>query len=262
MSIRHKTARILLNSKRVLTDAIQLTHQFLKDRPNNLELSRQILRRNAEHVNKGGNSLAYTLLRLDREIVFIRYKGMILYIRDKVVDYTVSINKPSLLWYSQASDASKVDTTSTHAKNSKGDIHKNNASSKVARVAFMITTQQKRILREMAYTEANIRGLKPLEALLIIENAISCNEEDWRAMVSDLVNAEMLNQSKSDDSQAIIEEKINNEHVESELEQSPEITSKRDFKNDQIVDVEPKIGLDERKQKQLLLPRSGKDQLR
>jgi len=132
-----------------------------------------------------------------------------------------------------------------------GANYKASASSKVARVAFMITSQQKRILRDMEYTEGEIKSLKPLEALLIVENGISGQEEDWREKVSEMVREEMLNESEDDETQVGAEGEISNDDVESTLGESSDITSKHD-----------KTDTRDRKPSLVLLVGDGKDQIK
>merc|ERR1740124_1421685 len=132
-----------------------------------------------------------------------------------------------------------------------GANYKASASSKVARVAFMITSQQKRVLRDMEYTEGEIKSLKPLEALLIVENGISGQEEDWREKVSEMVREEMLNESEDDESRVGAEREISNDDVESTLGESSDISSKHD-----------KTDTRDRKPSQVLLVGDGKDQIK
>lgn len=72
MSVHRVMTRMLQNATIFLSDSIHLTHQFLREKPSTIERLREILRKNASY-DSGSNTIAYTLLKLDREIVFLRH---------------------------------------------------------------------------------------------------------------------------------------------------------------------------------------------
>lgn len=105
---------------------------------------------------KKANTLATSLLRVEREANLIRYHGFLGYFRN--------VNAVTQKFgFSSSSESLKGDQTTPTPAPSKN----------VARVAFMITTSQRLELSErLGFTPDQIKALKPIEATLILDHSL------------------------------------------------------------------------------------------
>ena len=111
------------------------------------------------------NVAAVKLLHLDREIGLLQYYGVQEYARR-----WMKSRSPS-----STSSQSIAQTTEQVG----GTSNKSNNNNNVARVAFMITSEQRRKLSvDLGYTKQDIRSFKPIEALLLIENNVKKTSSD------------------------------------------------------------------------------------
>mmetsp|Transcript_19531 Transcript_19531/g.28522 ORF Transcript_19531/g.28522 Transcript_19531/m.28522 type:complete len:346 (+) Transcript_19531:100-1137(+) len=169
--------------KRILLEATQLSKSAFVARPTTVIEARQLLQKAV--ASNESSTLAMTLLRLDKEIVYMKYEGMGAYINKRMcVKNMLNFNFSSIAEDSSTrmGSAGKNDTASVPGTNA-------NRNEKVAKVAFMITKMQKQTLQHMyMYSEKHVKALKPIEALLIIEHKIYADDESkWRAQLDQLV---------------------------------------------------------------------------
>lgn len=102
------------------------------------------------------NTLATSLLRVEREANLIRYHGFLGYFRN----VNTVTRKLGFSSSSKSLKGAETQTTPAPSKN-------------VARVAFMITTSQRLELSErLGFTPDQIKALKPLEATLILDHSL------------------------------------------------------------------------------------------
>lgn len=97
-------------------------------------------------------------------------------------------------------------------------MKKNEASDekgKVGKVAFMITKQQKQVLKQsLNYSDQDIKGMKPVEAMLLMEHKVvksnmEGDDESWKDMLQNLVREnEMLLEKEAQEAQKRIEETV------------------------------------------------------
>ena len=144
--------------------------------------------------------MAIKVLEWDRELNMIQYHGAQEYLRRWWVSKSWS---PSSLFAgsSSTSAASSTNTTATSSQSSVGDNDDNNQATNktnVARVAFMITSEQRQKLSiELGYTPQDIRSIKPIEALLLLEHGIQRVSDggDFRSTLKELLeeNESLMN---------------------------------------------------------------------
>ena len=147
-----------------------------------------------------GNVVAESALRLDREVGLMRYHGLGGYVTAKggvralllpsgssSDDAAGGFNLTRFLFgppsgHGREASVSAADTDAGTSKSTGAT-----SSAKKARVAFMITaTQRQQLSTELGYTAGDIRSLKPLEALLILEHQIKPgNDEEVRRLVNE-----------------------------------------------------------------------------
>ncbi|KAL7440310.1 hypothetical protein ACHAXM_007073 [Skeletonema potamos] len=105
------------------------------------------------------NLAAIKLLQWDKEFGLLKYYGIQEYVRT---------------WFNSRSSISQ-------ATEQGGTSPKNNNSTS-ARVAFMITSEQRQKLSvDLGYTQQDIRSFKPIESLLLIENNVKKTSDDGDA---------------------------------------------------------------------------------
>ena len=148
------------------------------------------------------NLAAVKLLHLDKEFGLLKYYGIQEYARRWMKSRSSSVAQ---------SAQQKVGVGGTSSI-------KSNDNTNVARVAFMITSEQRQKLSaNLGYSKEDIRSFKPIEALLLIENNVpktlsSGNEDDvqynFRDKLKELVDANeklIARQASSSSSTADIE---------------------------------------------------------
>ena len=111
------------------------------------------------------NVAAVKLLHWDKEFGLVQYYGIQEYARR--------------WWQSRSSTTTSLSSTAPSSPQVSGDITVTKSKNKVARVAFMITSEQRQKLSvNLGYTQQDIRTFKPIEALLLIENNVKKTSED------------------------------------------------------------------------------------
>lgn len=153
--------RVLLTKPANLAAYKEKTKQLLLDqsRPSSASFS----------SSSSPNFAAVKLLHWDKEFGLVQYYGVQEYARRWLKSrssYSSSTTSPSI---SQATEQVKVGGTSSSIKN----------NNNVARVAFMITSEQRqRLSVDLGYTQQDIRSFKPIESLLLIENKVKKTSDD------------------------------------------------------------------------------------
>lgn len=126
------------------------------------------------------NLAAVQLLHLDKEFGLLKYYGIQEYVRRWIKSRSSSIAQSAQQKVGVGGTTSSV---------------KSNDNTNVARVAFMITSEQRQKLSvNLGYTHEDIRSFKPIEALLLIENNVTKTNEDdvqynFRDRLKELVDA-------------------------------------------------------------------------
>ena len=171
--------------RRIFQEATHLTHQFYRHRPTSIIQTRQILQQTVNGAsgtsatsNITSNSLAMTLLKVDKEIVYMKYEGLSQYFTKRFQDSTM---KRKMFNPLPTADTCSTGATTTATASTSSSINRstNTSNQRKARIAFMITKQQKQILAQrFHYTPTMIKTLKPTEALLIIENGLHAYDYD------------------------------------------------------------------------------------
>ena len=190
--------RFVTRTRLVASDSWNLASTLLKARPTTIPSARAALMQCVKSNN--GNIVAESALRFDREVGLLRYHGFGGYVTAKggvralllpsapvSGDGAGGFNLTRFLFgppsghgrearVGATEDSGTVTAKSTDAT----------SSAKKARVAFMITAaQRQRLNAELGYSAEDIRSLKPLEALLILEHKIEPGNEE---KVNRLVN--------------------------------------------------------------------------
>jgi hypothetical protein len=111
----------------------------------------------ASPASDEANVAAMKLLEWDKEWNLMRYYGFREYGRR--------------WWNSRSSGSSRAITNRTESMSSK----------KSAQIAFMITSEQRRLLGDLGYTPDDIKSFKPIEALLLVKNSLRkyCDVPDY-----------------------------------------------------------------------------------
>jgi hypothetical protein len=168
------TKLVLQQVSAISREALVISRHLYQTRPSSITETRQMIHKLAIS-NAPENTLSMTMLKMDKEIIHMKYHGLFNYISKKI---NFGVLK-------DAKDPTLTRNLVTKSENQK----------KQARIAFMITREQKVILsKTLGYPEDEIRRLKPLEAMIIIEHSIEHNGMDWKSRVSTLVeqNEQML----------------------------------------------------------------------
>jgi len=170
--------------KSVLREAASLSREIYKRRPTTVIETRQILQSLVQSSNRNDALLTTSLLKIDKEMVYLKYEGIEKYTQNKFrnTSFESRLNHLTPSFFSSGTDET-------------GSQQKLSAESKpnnqVGRVAFMITKQQRQQLHALNYGDGIIKKLKPIEALLLIENEIEADKtrEDahWRNKLNALM---------------------------------------------------------------------------
>lgn len=173
-------------AKKVLLDSKTLTQEALQHKPTSRIATRQLLQKQVSNDNQ----VAESLLKLDKELVLLEYHGASEYMKQKFSkeEQVIQVNK------NEASDE-------------KGTVGK---------VAFMITKQQKLVLKQsLNYSDQDIKGMKPVEAMLLMEHKVvksnmeGGDNDSWKETLQNLVREnEMLLEKEAQDAQKRIEETV------------------------------------------------------
>lgn len=153
-------------------EALAISRHLYQTRPSSITETRQLIHKLAISTAPE-NTLSLAMLQIDKEIVHMQYHGIFNYITKKI-NFSVG--------------------TGLKDQTSKRNlITKNENEKKKAKIAFMITRQQKLILSSsLGYPQDEIKRLKPLEAMIIIEHSIEHDAVDWRSRVATLVKENEL----------------------------------------------------------------------
>lgn len=172
-------------AKKVLLDSKTLTQEALQHKPTSRIATRQLLQKQVSNDNQ----VAESLLKLDKELVLLEYHGVGDYMKQKF---------------------SKEEQVIQVKKNETSDER-----GKVGKVAFMITKQQKQVLKQsLNYSDQDIKGMKPVEAMLLMEHKVvksnmDGDDESWKEMLQNLVREnEMLLEKEAQEAQKRIEETV------------------------------------------------------
>lgn len=179
--------RFASKTRLVASDSWNLASILVKVRPTCIPSTRAALMQCARSDN--GNVVAESALRLDREVGLMRYHGLGGYLTAKGGVHALLPSSSSgggfdltrFLFgppsgHGREARASSPDTDSGI---STSDSTTSSSSPKKARVAFMITAAQRQQLStRLGYTAGDIRRLKPLEALLILEHCIKPGSDE------------------------------------------------------------------------------------
>ena len=79
-------------------------------------------------------------------------------------------------WSSRSSTSSQITSNADSA-----------STKKTAQIAFMITSEQRRLLGELGYSSNEIRSFKPIEALFLVKNSIQ-KQSDFREKLKVLID--------------------------------------------------------------------------
>ena len=136
---------------RVGRDGYLLLEAYLRDRPSTLSVKPLLLDQARE-----SNSVANSILQMDKQIGLVRYYGVMGYFREQLKKKTPV-------------------TTTTQAFKS------TDVAPSTARIAFMITEKMKQELREtLGYENEEIKQMTPLQASLILHHQIKPESKEER----------------------------------------------------------------------------------
>uniref|UniRef100_A0A7S0XM92 Uncharacterized protein n=1 Tax=Skeletonema marinoi TaxID=267567 RepID=A0A7S0XM92_9STRA len=164
--------------------------------------TKQLLLDQSRPSSASPNLAAVTLLHWDREFGLLQYYG---------------VQEYSRRWMKSRSSSSTTSASISQATEEVGgtSINKSTNNNNVARVAFMITSEQRQKLSvNLGYTQQDIRTFKPIEALLLIENNVKKTSDDddhhqynFRDRLKELVdeNEKLMAKQASSSSGASIE---------------------------------------------------------
>lgn len=150
-------------------EAMTISKQLYQSRPASVLQLRQLVQQMAVE-DAPNNTLSLYLLKLDKELVYLKYHGMNKYVLSKVASFR---SKEGKLDKKHQIPLTSIDNDKTRA-----------------RIAFMITREQKNTLSStLRYPPDIIKKLKPFEANLILDNCIPYDEKGnaWKVSLDDLV---------------------------------------------------------------------------
>jgi hypothetical protein len=177
-----------------------LVRRVLLTKPVNLaaykERTKQLLldQSRPSALSSSPNLAAVKLLHWDKEFGLVQYYGIQEYVRR---------------WFKSRSSISQA------TEQGGGTSTKNNNNNNAARVAFMITSEQRQKLSvDLGYTQQDIRSFKPIESLLLIEYNVKKTSDDgdahynFRDRLKELIdeNEKLMAEQKPSSSGAAAEE--------------------------------------------------------
>ena len=192
-------------SKRLLlyaTDAYKLSslvvRQVLLKKPTSLdafrEKTRQLLLDQSRATTPTANVAAIKLLELDREWNLVQYHGVQEYAKRWWASRSFSFSLASKGIGGQSSKPSESNNRQNEESSNKN----------VARVAFMITSEQRhKLSTNLGYNPEDIRTFKPIEALLLLEHGVKRESDDFRVKLKELVeeNERLMSMQHEEESQ-------------------------------------------------------------
>jgi len=168
--------------------------------PSYREKSRQVIL----DQSRSSNVAAIRLLEWHRELNLMRYHGMPEYLRRCWSNITWRPRFSFLSGFSPSSTAEAGAGTSSSSMPSVNSVDSDSSTGNknVAKVAFMITSEQRRRLSvDLGYSQEDIRSFKPIEALLLLENGVKMEISgdeiyDFRAKLDELLkeNERLINE--------------------------------------------------------------------
>ena len=167
---------------RFCNDTVTIAQSAIQHRPSNRIDFRNLLHRistDTHDHHQNGNYLARQLLLLDKEIVYLEYEGFKPFLLKKIhllkIKYygnggNINIQNGEIGTETENESESHINNVPIRSANA------DKSETKVGKIAFMITKQQKNILgQELLYTQTQIKSFKPIEALLIVEHGLIMN---------------------------------------------------------------------------------------
>ena len=209
---RIKWNKGLASAKRLSYDSLQLLSIVLRSRGS----SRDALVDQARQ----SNSAALAFLSAEREVGLLRYHGLTGYLREFGFFQRLSFLQPQQL-SSTGTPSSHSDTSGSSSFSSTASGGTSNSTgrpTRPARVAFMITSQQKvELADELGYTSDEIKKLKPAEAAIILEHRVGPNERTTRL-------PHLMEEQEAEQARQRHEDTLPASHAVSDTVASPEST--------------------------------------
>lgn len=203
-----KLQAIQRSIQRASNEALALTKQIIKHKPTSRIDFRQMLlqaQTTTDRDQHNHNRIALNLLKLDKEFNLIQYHGPQKYISN----HLSGLQLPSYLSFFQNWDPANPIKSSTQKVESIKNNDNPNPKAQ-ARVAFMITAQQRQILiTEYNFTQGQIKSMTPNEAQMIIRHSIYAlgeNDSSWRENIKKLIEKEVEEQKKVEQQMQLIEQ--------------------------------------------------------
>lgn len=160
-----------ISTRKVISDGtslfIMVMKQWQRSKPNKKISFKDII---LNEARQNQNRVATSMLSIDREIGLMKYHGIPNYLRQ--YSSLRFIKFPSLGMFPSSPSGDDVSRPSASPKSSLNASSATTPTPPKAKVAFMITAAQRSQLIEMGYTASQIKKLKPIEALLILENQL------------------------------------------------------------------------------------------
>eukprot|EP00571_Detonula_confervacea_P013697 CAMPEP_0172306890 /NCGR_PEP_ID=MMETSP1058-20130122/7864_1 /TAXON_ID=83371 /ORGANISM="Detonula confervacea, Strain CCMP 353" /LENGTH=447 /DNA_ID=CAMNT_0013018919 /DNA_START=186 /DNA_END=1529 /DNA_ORIENTATION=+ len=182
-----------------------LLRRIIRAKPTTLtafgENTRQLLldQSRPPSYSSSANVAAVKILEWDRELNLLQYYGVQDYATRWWASKSWSVSISNSSTSSGGKSNNKPSASGTNQKSGDGPNKKN-----VARVAFMITSQQRhRLSTELGYTSQDIRSFKPIEALLLLEHDVKRETDDFRAKLKELLeeNDRLMNNQHQENHQ-------------------------------------------------------------
>ena len=191
------------------------------------EKTRQLLLDTSRSTISVPNVAAIKLLEWDRELNLMQYHGVQEYGKRWWASSSWSkLASRGTIGNIGGDSNSRTNDTQTQSKSKDSKDKKGNSNKKnVARVAFMITSEQRhKLTTNLGYTPKDIRTFKPIEALLLLEHNVQRQiegrvEYDFRVKLDEIVKEnESLSMVENEDAQVL--QSSMNGGVSSEIETS------------------------------------------
>lgn len=177
------------------------------------------------------NSMAISMLKIDKEIGLVKYWGLAEYLRQNQSLFSFSSISARLMnpkMDPTSSDGNSNDTVDSTSTGGVGDAAQNPTNSaSTARIAFMITSSMKRDLVDgLGYHATDVKGMTPQQASLVLHHRLT--PESYENEISKLEKEfeeeqEKRQQEQQQELQKLESSSKENEQAESKL--SPESTS-------------------------------------
>lgn len=189
LSARSKS--IFSSVQRGLIDSVKLSQAFYQRQPRPVTLhdARLVLQ---QSLQQESNVAASSLLKADREINLMKYHGIIDYMKQQ---------KPLLSLFGKQQQ-NETSSGSDWSVSSGGQEKQKRTDASTARVAFMITKQQRvELMQECHFTQEEIKCLTPIQANIILQEKMSASDPNWKIQLDQI----LASQEKEKDSQDLVE---------------------------------------------------------